>query len=271
MTLSPDRTRKYLNILVEPIRVCAAYRPKFGQGVGAGLTVTEFQTLYGGDPFYSWFGLDNAMMYAAHKTAGGITSIYRQIGIAGERLFRAVLVDELGLSDDQVTWSYTVQTAGGRTRRLSLDGRIPLDFVADTRVRERVADWIRRAAADLDVAPAVIETLKGVVFEIRQGYKSKDSKRQNADIANATNSYAHAYLPCLLILSTQIDTDIQVRYRNTKWAVLTGLPDEESDLRSTYEFMRQVVGFDLAGFFAEHSPMLKQEVHRVLKNLLSPK
>jgi len=27
----------------------------------------EFQALYQADPFYNWFGLDNPLMYAAHK------------------------------------------------------------------------------------------------------------------------------------------------------------------------------------------------------------
>lgn len=49
----------YLDIVLEPIRVCAKYKPKFGQGnKGVGLTLKQFQTLYQADPFYSWFGLD---------------------------------------------------------------------------------------------------------------------------------------------------------------------------------------------------------------------
>lgn len=132
MAQHADRARRYLDILVEPIKVCASYRPKFGQGREGGLTIAQFQALYGGDPFYSWFGLDHPMMYAAHKAAGGITSVYRQIGIAGERLFRAILIDELGLSEDEATWSYTVQGSGGRTKTLSLDGRIPLTSVAES-------------------------------------------------------------------------------------------------------------------------------------------
>lgn len=67
--------QKYLNIVLTPIRVCAAYKPKFGQGLGDGLTVEQFQGLYQGDTFYAGFGLDNPLMYAAHKAAGGMTSV----------------------------------------------------------------------------------------------------------------------------------------------------------------------------------------------------
>ena len=77
MTASDAR---YLKTIVNSVRVCATYKPKFGQGRGDGLTISQFQDLYQGDPFYNWFGLDNPMMYAAHKAAGGMTSVYRQIG-----------------------------------------------------------------------------------------------------------------------------------------------------------------------------------------------
>src|SRR5579862_745394 len=87
---------EYLKIVLDPIHVCAQYKPKFGQGAkGGGLVLAEFQKLYQGDPFYNWFGLDNPLMYAAHKAAGGMTSVYRQIGIGCEALFRRVLQDSL--------------------------------------------------------------------------------------------------------------------------------------------------------------------------------
>jgi hypothetical protein len=85
------RERKYLKTFLAPIKKCKTYRPKFGQGgTNRGLTVTEFKTLYGSDPFYAWVGLDTDLMYAAHRAAGGMTSVYRQIGIGCERLFREI-------------------------------------------------------------------------------------------------------------------------------------------------------------------------------------
>ena len=119
---------EYLKIVLNPILVCAHYRPKFGQGAkGGGLSLAQFQSLYQSDPFYNWFGLDNPLMYAAHKAAGGMTSVYRQIGIGCEALFRRVLKDTLDLSETDVRWSYEIPTLSGKTRTLSLDGRVPLD------------------------------------------------------------------------------------------------------------------------------------------------
>ncbi len=163
------------------------------------------------------------MMYAAHKAAGGMTSIYRQIGLGCEKLFRAILCDALSLSSEDVMWSYEIFLPTGKKRTLYLDGRVPLSRIPDKNKRESRNLVMRRSADRIGVDPRVFTTLEGTVFEVRQGYKSKDSKRQNADIANAAMAYTRAYLPCAVILSTQIDSDILYRYRSEQWAVITGI------------------------------------------------
>lgn len=266
-----SRDEQYLKIVLDPIRVCAHYKPKFGQGAkGDGFTFEQFRVLYQGDPFYGWFGLDNPLMYAAHKAAGGMTSVYRQIGIGCEKLFRQVLRDALGLEADDVTWSYEVALRGRKTRRLTLDGRVPIDKIADRAIRDRFHAWMRDSCANIGVDRRVFRSLKGTVFEVRQGYKSKDSKRQNADIANAASAYTKAYLPCAVILSTQIDGDILLRYRAEKWAIVTGIVGENDPLISTYDFMRDIVGYDLASFFKRNKEILHTEIDAVLKALLTP-
>lgn len=261
----------YLRIVVDPIRVCAQYKPKFGQGVaGGGLTLAQFQALYRNDAFYHWFGLDNPMMYAAHKAAGGMTSVYRQIGIGCERLFRTVLRDALGLQDSDVTWSYQVPLPSGKSRTLYLDGRVPLESIKDQIKRDQFHLWMRQSADKVGVDPAIFSSLTGSIFEVRQGYKSKDSKRQNADIANAASAYTKAYLPCAVILSAQIDSDILFRYRTEKWAVVTGLEGLSDPTLSTYDFMKEVVGYDLADFFRRNQTVLRTEIDAVLKALLAP-
>ena len=257
--------------MLDSIRVCARYKPKFGQGsAGDGLTLAQFRMLYQGDPFYNWFGLDNPLMYAAHKAAGGMTSVYRQIGIACEKLFRLVLKDSLGLGPDDVTWSYEVILPSGKARKLSLDARVPLDKIPDRAKRERFQAWMRGSSTKLGVDPKIFESLTGTVFEVRQGYKSKDSKRQNADIANAASAYTKAYLPCAVILSGQIDSDILLRYRAEKWAIVTGVLGANDPLISTYDFVRDVVGYDLAAFFERNSRALHAEIEAVLKALFAP-
>lgn len=266
-----EQDKVYLSYIVNAIRVCADYRPKFGHGAGLGYSLSQFQEIYQNDPFYCWIGLDNPLMYAAHKAAGGMTSIYRQIGIGCENLFRRILQDSLGLSEEDVNWSYTVKDRRNKTRTLHLDARILVDSVSDTSKCSKIKRWITEVAQELEISDRVASTLQGIVFEVRQGYKSKDSKRQNADIANATTAYTKAYLPCAAILSLQIDEDIALRYRNAKWALLTGSIVEKSSQKSIYAFMSNVVGYDLDNFFQRNSAILKKEINNVLTKLLSSK
>ncbi len=265
------KDKDYLQIVLDAIGVCSSYRPKFGQGAkGGGLTLEQFQELYQRDAFYSWFGLDNPMMYAAHKAAGGMTSVYRQIGIGCERLFRRIIQDAMDLSEDDVTWSYQVTLPNGRKRTLYLDGRVPLEKINDNAKRDRFHRWMNESAKMLDVDDKVFRSLSGAVFEVRQGYKSKDSKRQNADIANAATAYTKGYFPCAVILSGQIDGDVLMRYRAEKWSVVTGVLGTTDPLISTYDFMREIIGYDLAAFFERNSLILRRKIDIVLQSLLAP-
>lgn len=257
---------RYLEMVLAPIRACKTYLPKFGHGA-AGYSRAQFQALYRADAFYAWFGLDSPLMYTAHRAAGGMTSIYRQIGIGSQRLVQQVLMDELHLTDTQATWSYTVQPRGRASRTLSLDARIDLADVTERARRVELARWLKRAGKQVGVEAVVQKVLRGCVFEVRQGYKSKDSKRQQADLANASAAYASAYLPVLLLLSTQIDEDIAARYQAARWLLLSGTPNG-SAVDSTYSFFREAVGYDLAGFFERHSRTLKTEIEAVLAALL---
>lgn len=259
---------RYFTLFATAIRKCLTYKPKFGKGGGAGLAVREFRALYEADPFYHWIGLDSQLMYAAHKAAGGMTSVYRQIGIGSQWIFYQMLQDYLGLSPEQATWSYTIEGARGKQRKLSLDGRIDTANVTGTAARARVQNWIHEIADEIGLPSDTLSNIKGVVFEARQGYKSKDSKRQNADIANASKAYAHLYIPAIVLFSTQIDSDVAHRYQENLWLLLTGSV-HGSSTTSTYAFCRDVVGYDLADFFTRYSPRLKVEVENVLKTLLA--
>lgn len=259
--------RKYRDILISPILECAKYTPKFGHGRNGGFSLLDFQTLYSADSFYKWLGLDNPLMYSAHKAAGGITSIYRQIGIGCERLIRTIFMDYLGLSVEDVTWSYTVTGVNGKERKLSLDGRIIIDKIPDSEIRDRCAVWMMQVADNLELANPIRKAMTGIVFEVRQGYKSKDSKRQNADIANAANAYANGYIPCLMVMSSQIDDDIVSRYSIAKWVILQGIMDV-SPYTSTFSFFKKVIGFDFVEFMNNNQGYFQKRIHFVLKQLM---
>lgn len=268
-----QQDRVYREELLTPLRKCAAYHPKFGASARSSaddeveMNLAGFRRLYGADPLYAWLGLDSPLMYAAHKAAGGMTSIYRQLGIGCERLVRTVLADALGLSREQMQWTYDTVDERGRTKRLTLDARIDLQDVGSAAARRRFQAWLVRAGAF--VSRPNPEELIGVIFEVRQGYKSADSKRQNADIAFGTRAGLNKYLPAIMIMSTQISIPVIARYRASSMLVLTGSLSED-DRSSTLTFFRDVVGYSLSDFFSRNSDALKEEVETILAQLLSP-
>lgn len=165
-TVLADRDDVYLQIIFNRLNICRSYKPKFGKG-GEGLDYQAFRQLYGGDVFYSWFGLDHTLMYSAHKVAGGITSVYRQIGFGSEELIRQILQDELGLTNMQSTWSYHTESSSGRRRRLKLDGRIAPHEVQDYERREIILDWMKRASTRLLLNHEIAKGIQGLVLEVR--------------------------------------------------------------------------------------------------------
>lgn len=258
---------KYLGIIRNAIRVCLNYQPKFGKGKEGGFTLEKFQKMYREDEFYAWFGLDSPLVYAAHKAAGGMTSVYRQIGIGCQAVFQSVLRDHLGLSAADSVWSYRVPSTKNKYRTLSLDGWIPLEKILIEHRRPTVARWLIDSASSVGLKKVDAKSLRGAVFEVRQGYKSKDSKRQNADVSNAANAYASKHLPVVVLLSTQIDSDVAERYARAQWLILRGTV-VGTPLDSTYVFCREVLGYDLAEFFRRNSAAIKTETLAVFEGLL---
>ncbi|GMU38548.1 MAG: hypothetical protein KJ057_15000 [Phycisphaerae bacterium] len=257
----------YLDLIRNALRVCLNYKPAFGYGSGNRITLERFQQIYREDEFYSWFGLDSPLVYAAHKAAGGMTSVYRQIGLGCQLLFQNILQDSLGLSPADATWSYKLKAKGTKGRTLSLDGRIPLDKITDAPARQRCAAWLAGAIASVGLKDRSAQSLDGCVFEVRQGYKSNDAKRQNADVSNAANAFAHRYLPVMLLLSVQIPVNLAERYARAHWLILRGTVGG-SAIDSTYVFCRDVLGYDLAGFFRRNSAAIKAETLAVFEGLL---
>lgn len=268
----PDDARdaEYFEIVARHLRVCLDYRPKFGTSGTEGLTKHQFEMRYGEDPFYRWVGINSPLMYAAHKAAGGITSIYRQLGKGGERLFQRVLQDEFGLSLEQSYWTYETAGTGGKARTLELDGRIDLGHLEPGPKRDAVDAWLDEVAFKLSLERDYRQATKGAVFEVRQGYKSADAKRQNADVANAASAYAHHYIPSLALLSTQINETVAARYATAKWLLLTGT-ESGSATESIWTFMREVVGYDLAAFFQRNSNEFRTLIEGIASALLEPK
>lgn len=263
-----ERDRAYLELFLSPIRKCADYRPAFGHGRPDGFTLSDFESLYSQDPFYAWIGLDDPLMYAAHKAAGGLTSVYRQVGVGGERLLRAIIMDSLRLSREQIDWRYSYDKPDGKDGTHILDAKIMTQDLSG-KSRKTFDDWLRLGLRTVSNSASRGKHIHGAAFEIRQGYKSADSKRQNADLRFGIRSYQASMIPVFAVLSSQVSEPVVRRYRSDGMLVLTGIPDGESTV-STFTFFRQVIGYDLAAFFKRNSPTLKSEIATIIQRLLTP-
>lgn len=256
----------YLKKFLDPIKVCKRYKPKMGQGNReAGISIDQFLSMYGADKFYSWIGLDSELMYSAHKAAGGMTSVYRQIGKGCEFLFREIIINSCEYTDPSfANWSYKTKTKSNVEKTLSLDGRLELSEIKNSRVLNNTNLWISDYCKDLGA-----EIPKnGAVFEVRQGYKSKDSKRQNGDIDNIAVAWSQGYLPVFAIFSGQIDGDLVLRYKNNRGGIVIGHTSGNSRA-SLFTFSKEVLDYDMKSFFERNSTAIKLEMHETLKALLS--
>ena len=50
--MTDAQNMRYRDILIDPIKGCANYMPKFGHGRNGGFSFAEFQKLYSSDVFY---------------------------------------------------------------------------------------------------------------------------------------------------------------------------------------------------------------------------
>lgn len=263
-----ERDLAYTHILLAPLIECARYKPAFGRNEEDGIDIGRFRVLYGGDPLYHWVGLDSDLMYAAHKAAGGMTSIYRQLGIGCERLLRRVMQDEFSLSDSQVRWSYEYQKGEGQLPGVhTLDAKIASAEIVDSTKRLKFQAWVKDEAIKLGLNAASVTAMAGAAFEIRQGYKSADSKRQNADLRFGLRAYSDAnLLPVICIVSTQASDTVCRRYKDSRLLVLRGTLDGEA---STFGFFREVVGYDLADYFRRNSGEIRRRFTEIIQQLLT--
>ena len=254
----PTNDARYLELILAPLRECAKYRPAFGKESGEGVTLEQFRTFYGSDLLYHWVGLDSDLMYAAHKAAGGMTSIYRQLGIGCERLLRGIITDTFSISEDAAKWAYNYEKEDGSTATHTLDIRIDKETITNLERKTRLSAWVKKCSESLNLLPERAQDLRGVVMEVRQGYKSADSKRQNADLRFGMRAYNENYLPAIVIVSSQISEPVSRRYRSSQLLVLTGTWGDET--ASTFSFYKEIVGYDLAAFFKRNSRSYEQSL-----------
>jgi hypothetical protein len=152
--------------------------------------------------------------------AGGLTSVYRQIGVGTEHLLRAIIRDSLGLTAEETTWSYRYRKPNGKTGVHSLDAKISFADLSDAQ-RRIFIEWMEVVGPHVDLTPA-----NG------SGYKVSFLKSGKVIKARTLNVRMRIYVrheclsggiaSCIHDLSQQVSETVIDRYRKDKMAVLTG-------------------------------------------------
>jgi hypothetical protein len=178
-----------------------------------------------------------------------------------------VVQDCLCLSEEQTAWGYRYDKGDGTLATHTLDLHVRASDISD-QIRSGIfLNWVRAAAESIGVPPDKARLLGGAAFEIRQGYKSADSKRQNADLRFGLRAYADAsLLPVIAIVSTQASDAVCRRYSDARLLVLRGTLDGDN---STFAFFRDIVGYDLADFFRRNAETIRSEFGKIVSQLLS--
>jgi len=257
--------KELLSVFLDPIRKSGKYKPAFGLGRKTGISLNEFEEIYSEDLFYNWIGLNTSSVYSAHKAAGGLTSVYRQIGVGAESLFRLIVVASLQVPREDVSWNYSYTKANGKEGVHTLDALIKHSMGG--KKYPKILDWLNGSKKFLSLSQST--NLDGAVFEVRQGYKSADSKRQNADLRFGMRSYQVDLLPVVCVFSSQVSFPVIKRYRSDGMLVLTGV-DSSDPYLSTFAFVKDVLGYDMESFFSRNSTEIQSTVQSVVNRLLSP-
>ncbi|HEX3551376.1 MAG TPA: hypothetical protein VHT53_13410, partial [Candidatus Elarobacter sp.] len=192
----------------------------------------------------------------------------RQLGRACEALYRQIIADCTNIAPADLTWQYVSTGSGGRSEVLTLDAKIALADLQSEQ-RRRMRRWMKDCIAKLPMPSSKIDTLLGAVFEIRQGYKTKDSKRQNADLRFANRALGEDFLPVMMLASAQVDQDVYRRYIGANLHVLVGSRHFDAAL-STFAFFDRVLGYDLIAFYERNASAIKNEMEAIFKKILSP-
>jgi hypothetical protein len=143
-----------------------------------------------------------------------------------------------------------------------------MNEVTDDVKRCRVQAWITESARAVGIDDAIAAQLKGAVFEVRQGYKSADSKRQNADLSFGIHALKAGYLPCVLVFSGQVSETVVRRYRADGMYVLLGSSSSQAHM-DTRDFFRDVIGWDLVSWLDKQGDGIRNELESIVKYLLS--
>jgi len=227
--------------------------PKFGGG--RGVSLADWVETRNNDPLYSIVGLNDPTIYTAHAGSSVMTSVYRQLGVGIERLFRLISVskDWINCSNpDELKWTFV--SSNGHNRELDL--LIRRDMITDANKQRQLYE-----IASMMGEPPPIEEFRGIVFEIRQGYQSADSKRVAGDTEIVSRAREEGLLGVVVIASNSYNRGVIRNYRASGLPVLVPASGSEGNAGSCpYAFINDFLDYDLEAAFSRVGSTLRERI-----------
>lgn len=241
-------------LVMEHLGKLAAYVP--GPIKNAGGEKSKLLERYRADPLFSVFGLDTPEYLGATLAGGSVTSLHRKLGDIYEACVRAIFIECLEQSPENVSYKATIHS-GDEPETRSVDAYLQFDKLPRT-ARSRVRKWCQAELNQLAAQPRL--DLIGVGFEVRHCYQTGDSKRTQADEAMARHLLVSGILPVMPLFCNQSNPSIIRRYRSV-WVTKQGM--------ESYDLIRELSGYDFFDFLSRNRDDFRRIVLTLLRSLIS--
>lgn len=193
------------------------------------------------DALYGLLFRDISEFYVQSVLGGRITtSLHRNFGDIVEMSVREIFKSAFDLDDQLAQSSFTLKSIEKRSTRTT-DVTLPYTALEEKtvgRLRAFHEQLCKRHRRDVEGLHA---TCKGVGYEVRQCYKSNDSKRRTADIDMSHLLANKGLAPVMLIFCSSSSASIIQDYnRLSKWLILEGT--------AAFEYVNDVTGFNYRAY-----------------------
>lgn len=204
------------------------------------------------DALYGVIFEDIAHKYAFTALGGRlITSLHRNFGDIIEMSVREIFKVKFDLDGALAQMSLTLKSVEKRSTRTS-DATIPFDAL-EAHERSQIQSLHKHL---LNANHGDANKLKGISYEIRQCYKSNDSKRRTADIDMADLLLANKQLPVMLIFCSSSSPSIITDYRRlSKWIILEG--------NEAFDYVAKLTGFNFKTYLHDKCKLHKKELDKL--------
>ncbi len=193
------------------------------------------------DALYGLLFKNISVFYAQSVLGGRITtSLHRNFGDIIEVSVREIFKHAYSLDDGLARSSFSIQSIEKRSTRTT-DVSIPFEALTNAQEKSLRAYHVKLCGKHTPALLAQHGACRGLGYEVRQCYKSNDSKRRTADIDMSDLLFQNKIIPMMLIFCSSSSPSIIRDYRRlSKWMIVEG--------DDAFDYVREISGFDFRGY-----------------------